>query len=110
MVDRYSFLVSIDGTTASAENVLKLTLLLSLLDYVEGALSDSVASLVSELSDDVVLLSQRYAAWCLLMHPEERAPYAAVIERYGAFLEPTAVAHFQLVAVTTCQLRTYVQT
>lgn len=75
-----------------------------ILDYLEGDVSDSIASLVSELSDDVVRLSQSYAAWYFLIHPEERAPYGTVIERYGEFFESTAVAHFLVVVVTTYQL------
>jgi len=71
---------------------------------LEGYVPASLESLVSELSDDVVLLSQSYAAWLQLVHPEQRAPYAEVLERFSSFFEPTALAHFLSVVVTTYQL------
>jgi hypothetical protein len=64
----------------------------------------SISSLVTELADDVVLLSESYATWHLLAHPEKRAPHAAVLDRYAAFFGPTTLAHFQVVVVTTYQL------
>jgi hypothetical protein len=63
-----------------------------------------LASSVSELADDVVSLSENFAAWHLLAHPEERAKYAKAISRYSAFFSPTTVAHFQCVAVSIYQL------
>jgi hypothetical protein len=66
--------------------------------------AQSLATWVSELADDVVSLSESYAAWHFLAHPEERAPYAAAIDRYSAFLVPTTIAHFQFVAVSIFQL------
>lgn len=67
-------------------------------------MAGTIASSVSELADAIVLLSENYAAWHLLVHPEERAPYAAAIGRYAAFLEPTTAAHFQAAVVTIYQL------
>ncbi len=67
-------------------------------------MAHSLASWVSELADGVVSLSESYAAWHFLAHPEERAPYAPAIERYAAFFLPTTVAHFQFVAVSIYQL------
>lgn len=67
-------------------------------------MAQSLATWVSELADEVVSLSESYAAWHLLAHPEERKPYAAVIDRYSSFLVPTMNAHFQFVAVSMYQL------
>jgi len=64
----------------------------------------SVAARVSELADNVVLLSESFAAWHLLVHAEEREPYERAIERYAAFFVPTSAAHFQVVVVTIYQL------
>ena len=64
----------------------------------------SLQSRIAELDDDVTSLSEHYAAWHLLAHPEERAQYSEAIARNEAFFQSTAHAHFICVAVSTYRL------
>ena len=64
----------------------------------------SLPSRVSELEDDVTALSEHYAAWHVLVHPEVRAQFSAVLEREKSFFLPTAEAHFTCLCVSIYRL------